>query len=204
MTDAATTAAAGIASTGDITSAIENLAPGTNLGTIGLSPSVLAAAGITNAGGLEGTGASYLSNLVGNQGGVYTPDQISAAQRGYTAINANDYTQIAALYGSVPSGGAPGSGIAGQESILATPGLTSTAYAAATTAIKGLVVQILGLQSTIQGNSDAMDKLTSATNKNTDATGQMTGSVGYSYQEQDYVAGGNFTSDSPSNVSVGL
>ena len=173
---------------------IQGLAPGTSLASIGLDPATLQLAGIdpNQAASLEGSGMSYLQAAQQKQGGVLTPAQLAAAQAGTGAQNAM-------LQGEI---GSDSQSLQTWESNL--PSLTGTDRTNAISTIQGLVQTILGLQGTIQSNNDALASLTTATNANTTATGQMTGTVGYSYQGQNYVAGGSMTSDSPQNISMGL
>lgn len=172
----------------DLLSMVQNAAPGTDLSYIANSP--LAAQLPPGWQNLVGTGSTYLSKLQSQQGGVLTPAQISAGQTGYGALITSEQGQRSSYVGLLNT-------LEGEL-----PTLTGSAATTAQTHITDLIKAIAGLDTSIQDNTDASKALTSATNANTNATGQMTGTVGYSYQNQDYVAGTS-TSDSSANILMG-
>ncbi len=187
----AETAASGASS---IVSLIQGLAPGTDLSALGLSPSVLAAAGVTGGAEMEGSSMSYIQQLEQQQGGELTPAQMAAAASGVTTANAGLTAQEQPIEQE----------IAYLQSEM--PNLSGSDLTSAQQTYQQLIAQLLGLQTTIQQNNTALTNLTAATTANTNATGQMTGTVGYTYQGQNYVAGlgGSMTSDSAANITVGL
>jgi hypothetical protein len=194
FTDAAATQA-GAAS---ILATIQGLAPGTSLAGLGLSPTVLAQLGVssTQASGLEGSDLGYLQTLMTAQGGTLTAAQLASAQAGVgaqnTALGAQRATDIA--------------GVNALEAQI--PTLTGAALTDAQTQLGTLVNAILALTGQINTNNTSLATLTTSVNANTTATtsstGAMTGSVGFSYQSQNYVAGGSMTSDTPSSIAVGM
>lgn len=181
----------------DILSAIQALAPGTNLASMGLTPKVLKGLGVDpkQAASLEGSGIGYLQQLQQTQqaqGGQLTPAQMAQAWKGTAAQEtllsgqrSTDIGEVAKLQKELPH-------------------LKGKARDDANQHISDLVKSILSLTDTMNQNNTALASLTQATNDNTTATGQMTGSVGYTYQSQDYVAGGNSSSETFSNMRVGM
>jgi hypothetical protein len=177
-------------------STIENFAPGTNLGALGLTPSILgkllAGTGITGKGAqaLVGTGLSYFQNLASSQGGSLTAAQLASAKTGIGALNGAISNQIQPLAKE----------LAMYQSAL--PTLKGTNKTNAITAMGTLANSITSLEGTIQQNTDGLTQLTTATNSNTAATtsqtNSFTGTTAFSYQGQSFLA-----SDNPLNVGVG-
>lgn len=169
---------------------IENLAPGTSLAGLGLSPAILKTLGLSSAQGLVGTGLSYFQNLAQNQGGHITAAQLAQAKAGVDAQNQLLSQQEAPIE----------SELAYYQSML--PSLKGSNRTSAVAAMQQLTQQLLGLQGTIQQNTDGLTSLTTATNANTNATAQMTGTVAYTFQGQSgYTA--SLSSDSTLALGVG-
>ena len=182
---------------------IANLPVGTNLSAIGITPQVLAAAGISPsvAAAVMGGGPNAIAADRNAQSGQLTPAQIAAAQAYYTTANAGISSEIGVAGhqrmvwipgpnsehpGHWQLQGGAGTGLAGElsydEAVL--PTLGGADYTSMVTTINNLITEIAGLGSTMSDNTTAMNQLTTATNANTSATGQMTGTVGYTYGGQ--------------------
>ena len=193
---AVTNAAAVQANTTSTLGLIQGLTPGADLSSLGLSPAILASlglGGVTSAS--EGTSVSSMTALAATQGGKLTAAQLASAQTSTTAQNTSIQAQIGTDVGGVNQ----------LEAEL--PSLSGSAATAAQAQIAALVQSILGLQGTVDSNNAAIKTLTTSVNANTNSnntsTGAMTGTVGYTYQGQNYVGGG-MTSDSASNIQVGM
>lgn len=160
-------------------SAIQALNPGTDLGSLGLSPAILATLGLSGAGAQTGTALSIAQGLQSSQG-YLTPAQIAAATSGVNAANATLAGEEQPIEGE----------LAYYQSQL--PNLTGSDRTNAVAAMQQLAQQLLGLQATMQQNNTGLAALTTATAANTAATtsntGAMTGSVSFTYRSQNYLA----------------
>lgn len=177
-----------------ILQAIQGLAPGTNLSSLGLSPSILATLGLSNdTYGQVGNALSSFQQLQQQQGGSLTASQLASAQSGVSAQNAligQEETPIEQE-------------LAYYQSQL--PNLTGSDRTSAVQTMQQLTQQLLGLQGTIDQNNQGLAALTQATTANTSATqsntGAMTGSVSFTYQGQNYPA--SLASDSTVGLGIG-
>ncbi len=132
---------------------------------------------------LGGTDLGQLQTLASQQGGFLTAGQKQAAQANLTELGTSTQAQIAQLQGE------EGQYQAEAASAVATPGERQ----AAQQNVANLVLQILQLQGALKDQTDATNQLVNATTANTqtlNSSQTFGGSVGFTYQNQGYVAGG--------------
>jgi len=139
----------------------------------------------------EGKDFSGLEEDKTKQEGVLTPAQIAQAKSDYAAYKTHHEEQIKVDEEQR------------QHDIESLPGLSGEDRTSMERTIEGLSLSINGLQTQIYDQGKSTEKLTEATKENTKVLG---GSVGFTYQGQQYVAGASASqsSNSAADIAVGI